>query len=241
MLVIFLVTTDTGGGGFDLLVHARGVARITIEPFVSAIEFETSARVVIEVPDLPVSDAVAVLALRAQPEPVHIVLLVAGVAGRGRLVLIQPSRVAALARGGSMFPPQRIRRIVIVLKEEHVPIPFRVTGFTPLGKFPLMLVVLLMAGEAIDRRLVFVKMPRMTRLALCGSMLSPQRIRRIVVVLEEEYVPIPFCVTGFTLFSKLSLMLVVFLVAGVAVGRSLLLIQVPLMAGLAFGCDMPPP
>lgn len=173
MLVIFLVTTDTGGGRFDLLVHARGVARITIEPFVSAIEFETSARVVIEVPDLPVSDAVAVLALRAQPEPVHIVLLVAGVAGRGRLVLIQPSRVAALARGGSMFPPQRIRRIVIVLKEEHVPIPFRVTGFT--------------------------------------------------------------------LFGKLSLMFVVFLVAGVAVGRSLLLIQVPLMAGLAFGCDMPPP
>ena len=88
MLVIFLVTTDTGGGGFDLLVHALGVARITIEPFVSAIEFETSARIVVKVPDLPVSDAVAVLALRAQPEPVHIVLLMAGEAIDRRLVFV---------------------------------------------------------------------------------------------------------------------------------------------------------
>ena len=72
----------------DLLVHALGVAGITIEPFVSAIEFEAGAHVVIEVPEFPVSYAVAVLALRAQPAPVRIVLLMAGVAGRGRFVLI---------------------------------------------------------------------------------------------------------------------------------------------------------
>ena len=81
----------------------------------------------------------------------------------------------------------------------------------------------------------------MTGLALCRPMLPPQRILRIVVVLKEEHFPIPFSVTAFTLNGKLPLMLVVFLVAGVAVGRSLILIQVPLMAGLALGRDMPSP
>ena len=132
------------------------MASITIEPFVSAIEFEAGARVVIEVPYLPVSDAVAILALRAQPAPVHIVLLMAGEAGRGRFVLIQPSLVATLARSGSVFPSQRILRIVVVLKEEHFPIPFGVTAFTLLGKLPLVLVVFFVTGKAIDRRLVFV-------------------------------------------------------------------------------------
>ena len=132
------------------------MAGITIEPFVSAIQLESGPCIVIKVPEFPVSYAVALLALRAQPAPVHIVVLVAGVAGRGRLVLIQPSRVAALASGSSVFPLQRILRIVVVLKEEHFPISFGVTALTLLGKLPLMLVVLLMAGEAIDRRLVFI-------------------------------------------------------------------------------------
>lgn len=60
-------------------------------------------------------------------------------------------------------------------------------------------------------------------------------------MLEEEYLPIPFSVTALALLGKLSLMLVVLLVAGMAVVRSLLLIQVPLMARFALGCDMPPP
>ena len=55
MLVILFVATDTGGRCFDLLVHALGVTGITIEPFVSAIEFEAGACVVIEVPEFPVS------------------------------------------------------------------------------------------------------------------------------------------------------------------------------------------
>lgn len=81
----------------------------------------------------------------------------------------------------------------------------------------------------------------MTGLALGRPMLSPQRILRIVVVLKEEHFPIPFGVTAFTILRKFPLMLVVLLVAGVAVGRSLILIQVPLMAGLALGRDMPSP
>ena len=70
----------------------------------AAVELEPSSRIVIEVPEFPVSKTVAVLAFRAQPAQMLIVLLVASVAGCGRLVLIQQSRVATLASGGSMFP-----------------------------------------------------------------------------------------------------------------------------------------
>ena len=100
-----------------------------------------------------------------------IILLVASVAGCGRLVLIQQSRVATLASGGSMFTLKRIGGIVIVLKEEGFPIPFGMAAFTLLGKASLVLVVFFVAGKAGGRRLVLVQMSRMTRLALCCPML----------------------------------------------------------------------
>ena len=55
-----------------------------------------------------------------------------------------------------MSASQRIRRIVVVLKEEHFPIPFGMTALTFLGKLPLMFVVFFMTGKAIDGHLVFV-------------------------------------------------------------------------------------
>jgi hypothetical protein len=60
------------------------------------------------------------------------------------------------------------------------------------------------------------------------------------MVKEQEF-PTPFGVTTFTLFGKPPLMFVVSLVAGIAIDRSLVFIQAPFMAGLALGCDMPPP
>jgi hypothetical protein len=60
-------------------------------------------------------------------------------------------------------------------------------------------------------------------------------------MIKEQDFPAPFGVTALAFFGKSSLMLVVLLVAGIAVGRSLIFIEVPLMAGLALGCDMPPP
>ena len=63
MFVIFLVTTDASGRGRHLLVHPFGVAGITIHPFMPAIQLELGSGIVIEVPDFPIADIVAVLAL----------------------------------------------------------------------------------------------------------------------------------------------------------------------------------
>ena len=81
--------------------------------------------------------------------------------------------MTGLALGRPMLSPQRILRIVIVLKEEHFPIPLGVTAFTLLGKFPLMLVVLLVAGVAVCRCLVLIQAPFMAGIAFRRDMPAP--------------------------------------------------------------------
>lgn len=103
MLVILLVTTDAGGGGFDLLVHGLGVAGITIEPFMSAIEFEAGLCIVIKVPEFPVSDVVAVLALCTQPSSMDVLAFMTAMAGGGSFVLVQLPRVAKFAEGNPVL------------------------------------------------------------------------------------------------------------------------------------------
>ena len=58
---------------------------------------------------------------------------------------------------------------------------------------------------------------------------------------EEQGRPGPLGVAMLTSFTELPLMLVIFLMAGVAVGRCLVFVQVALMAGCAFGCNVVPP
>ena len=59
---------------------------------------------------------------------------------------------------------------MVVLKEEHFPIPFRVTGLTLFGKLALVLVVFFMTGRAGDRRGVLVEAPFVAGLAFCRDM-----------------------------------------------------------------------
>ena len=126
-----------------------------------------------------------------------------------------------------------------MVEEQGLPALFCMTALTLLVEVPLVDVVLLVAGVAVARSVVFVQLPRVAGFALCRPMLPSQRILRITIVLEEERFPIPFGVTAFTLFGKSSLMDVVFFMTGVAVDRGLVLIQLSLMAGRALGCDMP--
>lgn len=79
------------------------MARSTFDSFVPALQLESGPGIVIEVPELPVSYAMAVLALGAQPAPVYVVEFMAGVAGCGCLVLIEPSRMAIFAGRGPVF------------------------------------------------------------------------------------------------------------------------------------------
>ena len=132
------------------------MASIALDPFVSTIQLEARALVMIEVPDLPISGVVTVRTASTEPLPVYVILFVASIADRRCFFLVEVACMATLAGGGPVFTPQRILRIVVVLKEKYFPAPFGVTAFTVLGKLPLMLVVFFMTGKASDRRLVLV-------------------------------------------------------------------------------------
>jgi len=84
------------------------VAGVAIEPFMTSVQLELGARIVIEVPDLPVACVVAGMALCAQFAPVRVVFLVAGIAGCRRLVLIEMSFMARVAFGQEVTPSQWI-------------------------------------------------------------------------------------------------------------------------------------
>ena len=207
----------------------------------TAVQLESGSCIVIKVPEFPVSYAVAVLALRAQSAPVYIVVLVAGVAGRGCLVLIQLSRVATLAGRCAMLAEEGVLGVSIMIKGDRFPLLLVVTILALRPKVGSMNVVFLMAGKAVGRCLFLVERAFVACVAFRLPVVALQQVRGITIMLKEHEFPVPFGVTALALLGKLPLMLVVLLVAGVAVGRSLILIQVPLMAGLALGRDMPSP
>ena len=63
MLVVFLVTVDAGIGCKDFLAHRQLMAIIASNSLMAAVELETSAGVVIEIPNLPIAGVVAIFAL----------------------------------------------------------------------------------------------------------------------------------------------------------------------------------
>ena len=97
----------------------------------------------------------------------RVVFFVTGKARDRRWVLIEVPFMTGLAPCRPMLSFQRIFCIVVMVKEKYFPAPFRVTGFTLLGKLPLMRVVFFVTGKARDRRWVLVEVPFMTGLAPC--------------------------------------------------------------------------
>lgn len=134
VFVVLLVTTDTSHRRDDLLVHAVRVTCQTIESFVAAVQLEACTSVVGEVPELPVPDAMAFLALGAQPAPVHVAVFVAGVAVGRCLVFIEMSPMATLTGDRAMFADERVLGVSIMVKGQGVPVVLAMTGLAFLAK-----------------------------------------------------------------------------------------------------------
>src|SRR5512139_880750 len=108
-----LVTAHARARDGSPAVHGKLVAGEAIEPAVLAVEGETSAPVVIEVPLFPVARVVAVLAPRTEPELVLVVLAVAGVAVRLGVLVLRRG-VVGLALEPCMLAEQREAREPVV-------------------------------------------------------------------------------------------------------------------------------
>lgn len=97
------------------------MAGITGEPFVAAIQFECGPAIVIEVPQFPVSQAVAVLAFRPQFAPVDILALMAGVAVGRRLILIEAAGVTTLAGCCAVLAEEWVLGVAIMVEGDLFP------------------------------------------------------------------------------------------------------------------------
>ena len=123
----------------------------------SAVEFEASADIVVKVPDLPGPHIVAVLAFCAEFPSMYVVVLVASVTGRGRLVAIELACMATFTGRGAMSANKRVLRVLIVIEGHGFPALFAMAFLAFLPEGGPVDVVFLMAGIAVGRRLVLIQ------------------------------------------------------------------------------------
>lgn len=89
--------------------------------------------------------------------------------------------MAGLAFGRHVPSPQRILRVQVVVECDGLPITLPVTGFAFVTVCSFMLVVFLMTGITIQRR-IFESGSHMTILALDLGMLTHQGETRLIMV-----------------------------------------------------------
>jgi len=140
MVVIFFVTSKTILRQFDFLLDFLGVAGVTIQSFVLAIEFIIGLRIVIEAPHQPIRGAVTEHAIGGQAFFMHVVFCVTGIAvDLGVLEFL--CHVTIFARQQGMRAMQR--KLGLVMIEFHLfgPALFAMTFTTRFAFLALMRVV----------------------------------------------------------------------------------------------------
>ena len=162
----------------------------------------------------PIPLDVAAFALRAEAALVLVILLVARVAGRLELFPVQISLVTAGAFcRRAMLPEQRIPGSLVVVERDALPVPLDVAGFALRTEFALVLVVFLVAGAALFRR-IFELLPDVAADALHVRMLAQQPVAGFIVI-EVCGLPVFLRVAFRAILAQSALMLVVLLVATV--------------------------
>ena len=114
-----------------------------------------------------------------------------------------------------------------------LPAALDVAGFALRPELAFMLVILLVARDAVSLQFVLVQISLVAADTFRFFVLSEKRIFGLLVVVKKNFFPARFVMTSFTLGTKASLVLVVLLVAFVAKLRSILVFIVH-MASLAF-------
>lgn len=103
MGVVFFVTCHAGRGSHHSLVHRGRMAVATAQPLVRAVQFESGACIVVEIPQFPITRVVTLFASTAQCSSMDVIALVASIAVERGFVPVEDASVTTAARGSSMF------------------------------------------------------------------------------------------------------------------------------------------
>jgi hypothetical protein len=123
-----------------------------------------------------------------------------------------------------MLAQERVLGISIMIEGDRFPVLLVVTFLTLCPIVGSVNVIFLVTGIAVGRCLIFVQRAFMAAVAFRLPVVALQWISRSTIMLKEQDFPVPFGVTALALLAVTALMLIVLLVAGVAVDRSLILI-----------------
>src|SRR5882672_10655748 len=140
-------------------------------------------------------------------------------------------KMAGLASDSAMRPLELVVAALVVVEFPQLPVARAVAGLAAFTEFELVLVVLLVAGETFALR-VLVPAGLVTLFAFDRDMAPGQRKFGAAVV-ERRGLPVAIDVTLIAALALLALVLVVFLVAAITIGRRLAVTLLVLVACIA--------
>lgn len=147
VFVVILMARDTGAADGGLSPQRFFVTGITVQGRMGTVQYEAGTRVVIKLPQFPVSGIVAALTFRAQSTLVDVLFLVAGNAGGGRV--LKGQRQVAFSAGRDLVRAAQGECGRLMIECVHSPPFFRMAGFAFVALLPFMRVVLLVTGVAV--------------------------------------------------------------------------------------------
>lgn len=189
--------------------------------------------VMVEGEGFPILFRMTTLALLAEPSLVCVVLLVAGGAQGRRLPLRHGHLMTSLAFGPGVFALQRICGVFVMIEGGSLPVPFAVTGCALRPEDPFVVIVLLVTGGAVPRR-VLVPFVSMTRLAF-GLGMRPAKQEARLTMVETRLFPVPLSMAVDALRPERPLVFVVLFVAIHAQGGGKAIFGAGPVTGCALG------
>jgi hypothetical protein len=133
-----------------------------------------------------------------------------------------------------MLTEQRIFSFLVMIKQDLSPTLFKMAGFTFCTKIAFVFVILGVAGITRHLQLFFGYIALMTGNTFGFNVIPLQNIFGLLVVIKDSLSPAFFYVAGFTFQTKVTLVLVIILVTGIACHLQLVFVQVAFMTTAAF-------
>lgn len=123
----------------------------------------------------------------------------------------------------------------VVVEVPQLPIPRIVTVLTSIPELSTMGVVGLVTGVTVNRGLVLVEAPRMATVTRHHTMLAEQRVFGVPIMIKRRRVPSLFRMALLAFLSETSVVDIVLLMAGVAIGRCFVFVQCAAVAPITLG------
>lgn len=106
-----------------------------------------------------------------------------------------------------------------MIEKNFLPSLFKVATFTFLSEVPLVLIILLMTGQAVCLQLFFMQIALMATGAFQFIMFPAQGVFCLLGMVEKNLFPALFHVARFAFRTKIAFMFVIFFVTGIALLR----------------------